>query len=172
MYLGHEFVIGAQGGPERVYLFLEFCSGGSLQSHLNTYGALTPPLISRYMSHLVEGLCYLHSRSPPVVHRDLKCANLLLTLDAGTGSQCLKIGDFGCSKVLHNNTLMEGEQSVAGSVFWMAPELMNRSNKLTKSVDIWSVGCCLVEMATALAPWAERKFDNIFQACHLIARSD
>mmetsp|Transcript_22005 Transcript_22005/g.61564 ORF Transcript_22005/g.61564 Transcript_22005/m.61564 type:complete len:689 (+) Transcript_22005:101-2167(+) len=168
-YFGHEFVIGAQGGPERVYLYLDYCSGGSLAAHLRNYGALDLPLIKKYVAQLLEGLVYLHSLSPPVVHRDLKCANLLLTHDAE-----VKITDFGCSKLLHGegeHRLTEAENSMAGSVFWMAPEALRGRQKLTCAVDIWSVGCCVVEMSNGVPPWNERKFDNILQAGFVIAQT-
>eukprot|EP00747_Dinoflagellata_sp_TGD_P018264 gnl/TRDRNA2_/TRDRNA2_126376_c0_seq1.p1 gnl/TRDRNA2_/TRDRNA2_126376_c0~~gnl/TRDRNA2_/TRDRNA2_126376_c0_seq1.p1 ORF type:complete len:643 (+),score=111.19 gnl/TRDRNA2_/TRDRNA2_126376_c0_seq1:281-1930(+) len=177
-YLGHEFVIGAQGGPERVYLFLEFCSGGSLSKHLRAYGPLEEPLLRRYVGQLVDGLCYLHSLSPPVVHRDLKCDNLLLAHDAGTGATNVKITDFGCSKGLSGSddggqaVLSEAEHSVVGSVFWMAPEVLRGRIKLARPVDIWSVGCCVVEMVTGKRPWAEKNFDNILQASIAIMESD
>lgn len=166
-YMGHEFVIGAQGGPERVYLFLEYCSGGSLAAQLRTYGALTEVLLRKYTGQLVEGLIYLHSLTPPVVHRDLKCANLLLTHSAD-----VKITDFGCSKWLSGtDAILEAEHSVVGSVFWMAPELLRGKPRLATCSDVWSLGCCVLEMATGHPPWSEKKFDNILQACHVIAES-
>lgn len=131
-YMGHEFVIGAQGGPERVYLFLEYCSGGSLAAQLRTFGALNELLLRKYTAQLVEGLIYLHSRSPPVVHRDLKCANLLLTHGAD-----VKITDFGCSKWLSgSDAVLEAEHSVVGSVFWMAPELLRGKPRLATCSDV------------------------------------
>ena len=60
-----------------------------------------------------------------------------------------------------------GQNSVAGSIFWMAPELFRGRGKLTTSSDIWSLGCCVLEMATGAAPWAERRFDNILQALRM-----
>eukprot|EP00930_Biecheleria_cincta_P033186 TRINITY_DN22984_c0_g1_i1.p1 TRINITY_DN22984_c0_g1~~TRINITY_DN22984_c0_g1_i1.p1 ORF type:complete len:644 (-),score=124.02 TRINITY_DN22984_c0_g1_i1:57-1880(-) len=165
-YLGHEFVMGSQGGPEKLHLFLEYCSGGCLAAQLRTYGPLREELIRKYTQQLVTGLAYLHSRSPPVVHRDLKCANVLLTHNGDA-----KLSDFGCSKLLSpNETVLEN--SVAGSIFWMAPELLKGKGKLTTSADVWSLGCCVLEMATGAAPWSERRFDNILQACHVIANSE
>lgn len=165
-YYGHEFVMGAQGGPEKLHLFLEYCSGGSLAAQLRTYGPVSEELLRKYTQQLVSGLVYLHSRSPPVVHRDLKCANLLLT-----HSGDVKIADFGCSKWVQPGESML-ENSVAGSIFWMAPELFRGHGKLTTSSDIWSLGCCVLEMATGCSPWAERRFDNILQACHVIANTE
>jgi len=166
-YLGHEFVMGAQQGPQRLHLFLEYCGGGCLSAQLRTYGPLKEDLLRKYTLQLVTGLTYLHSRSPPVVHRDLKCANVLLTQDGDA-----KIADFGCSKPLQaaGETLIEN--SVAGSIFWMAPELIRGKVKLATSCDVWSLGCCVLEMSTGSPPWHERGFDNILQACHVIANTE
>jgi len=78
-----------------LYLFLEYCNGGSVASHLKTFGPMRTSLVAKYAQQLLEGVHYLHSRNPPVVHRDLKGANILLTHDAN-----VKIADFGCSKWL------------------------------------------------------------------------
>ncbi|CAE7245848.1 MAPKKK3 [Symbiodinium microadriaticum] len=165
-YFGHEFVMGAQGGPEKLHLFLEYCSGGSLAAQLRTYGPVSEELLRKYTQQLVGGLMYLHSRSPPVVHCDLKCANVLLT-----HSGDVKIADFGCSRWIQPGEAVL-ENSVAGSVFWMAPELFRGRGKLTTTSDIWSLGCCVLEMATGSPPWFEKRFDNILQACHVIANSE
>merc|ERR1711939_329552 len=83
-YLGYD--LGPEkldeGVGERLFLFMEHCTGGSVGSHLSDYGHLELPLIQKYACQLLEGLDYLHTRQPPVVHRDLKCANLLLTYDS------------------------------------------------------------------------------------------
>jgi len=165
-YFGHEFVMGAQGGPEKLHLFLEYCSGGSLAAQLRTYGPVSEELLRKYTQQLVGGLMYLHSRSPPVVHCDLKCANVLLT-----HSGDVKIADFGCSRWIQPGEAAL-ENSVAGSVFWMAPELFRGRGKLTTTSDIWSLGCCVLEMATGSPPWFEKRFDNILQACHVIANTE
>merc|ERR1711879_364985 len=132
---------------------------------MGDYGRLELPLIQKYACQLLEGLEYLHTRQPPVVHRDLKCANLLLTHDSN-----LKITDFGCSKVL---TSGDKKHSIVGSIFWMAPELLeSNGDELSTCCDIWSFGCCLLEMATSKHPWTERKFDNFFHAWRFIVKED
>jgi len=167
-YLGHEFVWSLTGGPQRVLLVLEYCTGGSVALHLSNYGPLEVHLMSKYAQQLLEGLCYLHSQSPPIVHRDLKCANLLLTHVPD-----LKISDFGCSKCLASSDLLsEGGHTVVGTMFWMAPEVLRSNYNLTTRVDIWSLGCCMIEMATASKPWSERNFDNIFSAYRTIAETE
>lgn len=169
-YFGHEYTTGILGGVTsgKLLLFLEYCSGGSVAQHLRTYGPLEEQLLAKYSQQLLGGLSYLHSLTPPVVHRDLKCANLLLTHDAN-----VKIADFGCSKWLSSSqNFEEGKHSMVGSVFWTAPEVLKGDGALAISSDYWSFGSCVLEMATAKHPWSEHPFDNIFQACRLIVYSD
>merc|ERR1712232_572608 len=65
----------------------------------------------------------------------------------------------------------DGQNTVVGSVFWMAPEMLRGDKDVTTAIDIWSFGCCLVEMVTAMNPWAEQQLDNIFHACRFIVES-
>jgi len=170
-YFGHEYSSrGSIGNSQSLFLFLEYCSGGSVASHLRTFGSLEEQLLSKYAQQLLQGLEYLHSLTPPVVHRDLKCANLLLTHDAN-----VKLADFGCSKWLWDPDGLRDEEakhSMVGSVFWAAPEALRGGVELTTAVDYWSFGCCIMEMATAKHPWSEHQFDNIWQACRHIVLSD
>jgi len=119
------------------------------------------------MSQVICGLDYLHSRTPPVIHNDLKCANLLLTHDA-----CIKIGDFGASSVRRDDAHDDKKGAVIGTILWMAPEvLQSQGKKCSLKSDVWSVGCCLVETATARQPWSEKDIDNVFHAWRTIVMS-
>merc|ERR1719204_3009768 len=70
-YLGNDFLEG------RLFIYLEYMSGGSIAQVLSQFGPLDEPVCSRYARQLLEGLEYLHSRNPPVLHRDIKGANIL-----------------------------------------------------------------------------------------------
>jgi len=80
-----------------------------------------------------------------IIHRDIKAANILITMD-GT----LKLADFGVSDYLNN--LEEGE--LVGTPLWMAPEVLSRK-KPTYACDIWSLGITLIEMGDGFPPYAE-----------------
>jgi len=70
----------------------------------------------------------------------------------------VKVGDFGAAKYIAYSDYLssisdcEGFMSIKGSLFWMAPELINQQ-KHGKKIDIWSLGCTVIEMATGNHPW-------------------
>lgn len=153
-YLGNDFI------NDRLYIYLEYMPGGSISQVLEHFGALGEPLVAQYTRDVVLGLEYLHSRETPVLHRDIKGANILVGLD-GTA----KLSDFGCSKRSANTAV----NTLRGSVPWMAPEVMLQKESGRKA-DIWSLGCVVVEMRTAAPPWGH--FDNHLAAMLRIAMSN
>eukprot|EP00930_Biecheleria_cincta_P017275 TRINITY_DN13785_c0_g1_i1.p1 TRINITY_DN13785_c0_g1~~TRINITY_DN13785_c0_g1_i1.p1 ORF type:complete len:404 (-),score=86.53 TRINITY_DN13785_c0_g1_i1:126-1337(-) len=130
----------------------------SLRSMLEQFGALEALALAKATQQLLQGLQYLHEYKPPVVHRDLKGANVLVDCDF-----CLKLADFGCAK--HS----AGTKSFAlvGSPHWMAPEVFQRRDGHGRKADIWSLGCVVIEMATAANPWG--CFNNVMDALKTIA---
>ena len=87
-------------------------------------------------------------------------ANIFLT-DEGN---CLKLGDFGSAVQIKAHSTMPGElQGFVGTQAYMAPEIFMKSGSIGhgRAADIWSVGCCVVEMASGRRPWSE--FDSNYQ---------
>jgi len=154
--LGHEVVKG------HLCIYLEYVPGGSLRSHLEEFGALEEPLLRKASRGILKGLDYLHTHNPPVVHRDLKGANVLVDL-----SFCCKLADFGCSK---RSTQTQSFTS-CGSAQWCAPEVFKDELGFGRKADIWSFGCVVLEMATAADPWGKGVFDNMMQVVHVICMS-
>lgn len=73
-----------------------------------------------------------------MIHRDLKCANILVT-ESGN----IKLAGFGLSIMEDSQSLKPGTRSS----YWMAPEIANRrSGGYDSRADIWSFGCTVVEM--------------------------
>ncbi|CAN4093643.1 unnamed protein product [Withania somnifera] len=96
-----------------------------------------------------SGMEYLHSKN--IVHFDLKCDNLLVSLRDPQRPIC-KVGDFGLSRIKHN-TLVSG--GVRGTLPWMAPELLNgSSNRVSEKVDVFSFGITMWEILTGEEPYA------------------
>lgn len=146
-----------------LFIYLEYVPGGSMSSLLAEFGPLDNSLLRSTTSGLLEGLHYLHSRSPPVVHRDIKGANILVDLNFK-----VKLADFGCSK---RNDLTKSFTTI-GSIPWMAPEVILQQQGHGRKADVWSFGCVIIEMATAEKPWGKDAFENYMFALRRIAMTD
>ena len=132
---------------EKIRIYMEYLPGGSLSSMLKQYGAFPEHLVRKFSFQILKGLHYLHSHG--VIHRDLKCGNILVSNKA-----TVKIGDFGASKAVGSEAFQEMCNSVKGSLYWMAPEVV-KGEGYTWSADIWSLGCIVVEMSSGLHPWSQ-----------------
>ncbi|RYP50432.1 hypothetical protein DL768_004024 [Monosporascus sp. mg162] len=145
--------LGCSSSAEHLNIFLEYVPGGSVQTMLNSYGALPEPLVRSFVRQILNGLSYLHNRD--IIHRDIKGANILVD-NKGT----IKISDFGISKKLEASNILSGANnnkhrpSLQGSVFWMAPEVVKQTS-YTRKADIWSLGCLVVEMMTGTHPFPD-----------------
>lgn len=124
----------------------EFFTSGTIRSYVNDV-VRTPTrfVIAKWCKQILEGLNYMHTREPPVIHRDLKCDNLFI--DASEG--IVKIGDFGLSKAVPTGEAV----SCLGTPAYTAPEVY--SGKYTTKADIWSFGLCVLEMVTGETPYSE-----------------
>ncbi|OAY33819.1 mitogen-activated protein kinase kinase kinase 5 isoform X2 [Manihot esculenta] len=145
-YYGSEIV------EDHFYIYLEYVHPGSINKYVREHcGAITENVVRSFTRHILSGLAYLHSMK--TIHRDIKGANLLV--DA---SGVVKLADFGMSKHL---TGQAAELSLKGSPYWMAPELMqavmqkDSNSDLALAVDIWSLGCTIIEMFTGKPPWSD-----------------
>ncbi|KAG4182874.1 hypothetical protein ERO13_A09G073250v2 [Gossypium hirsutum] len=145
-YYGSEIV------EDKFYIYLEYVHPGSINKYVRDHcGAITESVVRNFTRHILSGLAYLHSTK--TIHRDIKGANLLV--DA---SGVVKLADFGMSKHLSGQ---RADLSLKGSPYWMAPELMqavmqkDNSSDLALAVDVWSLGCTIIEMFTGKAPWSE-----------------
>lgn len=99
--------------------------------------------VVRWMRCAAEGLRYLHTSEPPIIHRDIKPDNCLL-FDDGL---CLKLADFGVTRHGHINMT-----NMAGSIIWMAPEVAN-STQYTAAVDTYSWALMFWECLTRKIPY-------------------
>jgi serine/threonine protein kinase len=162
-YLDSEIIDGT------LFIYLEYISGGSIKYILDKYGIIKENLIKLFLKQILEGLSYLHSRG--IVHRDIKAGNILLDIKGN-----IKLSDFGCSGIckpeesntLSNSSHCELLQSMKGTLPWMAPEVVLQK-KYGKKADVWSLGCTLIEMATASPPWG--KLENCYQTMRKIGRT-
>ncbi|XP_062219849.1 mitogen-activated protein kinase kinase kinase YODA-like [Phragmites australis] len=136
---------GSETVDDKLYIYLEYVSGGSIHKLLQEYGQFGEQAIRSYTKQILLGLAYLHAKD--TVHRDIKGPNILVDPNGR-----VKLADFGMAK--HIN----GQQcpfSFKGSPYWMAPEVIKNSNGCNLAVDIWSLGCTVLEMATSKPPWSQ-----------------
>ncbi|KAG5339661.1 M3K4 kinase, partial [Acromyrmex charruanus] len=144
---------------EEMLIFMEFCAEGTLESLVAGSGnGLPESLVRKYTHQLLSAVAALHSHG--IVHRDIKTANIFLT-DEGNS---LKLGDFGSAVQIKAHTTMPGElQGFVGTQAYMAPEVFMKSESSGhgRAVDIWSVGCCIIEMASGRRPWSD--YDSNYQ---------
>ncbi|XP_073123495.1 mitogen-activated protein kinase kinase kinase 5 isoform X2 [Henckelia pumila] len=145
-YFGSEIV------GEKFYIYLEYVHPGSINKFIHDHcGAITEAVVRNFTRHILCGLAYLHSKK--TIHRDIKGANLLVDAYG-----VVKLADFGMAKHLSGQA---ANLSMRGSPYWMAPELLNfgmqkdANSDLALAVDIWSLGCTIIEMLNGKPPWSE-----------------
>lgn len=156
--------IGIKRRKDILNVFMEYVPGGSIASLLQRFGPLGDNVTRVYTRQILIGLDYLHSQR--VVHRDIKGANILVEK-----SGRIKLADFGMAKMLEFVDVERSDyakKAVKGSAYWMAPEVIRKS-EVTLGCDVWSVGCTVIEMASAKPPWCE--CSTQVQAMYKIASS-
>ena len=153
-HLEHPNIVQYLGFERKEYsmsIYLEYISGGSVGSCLRKHGRFEEPVVKSMTIQTLRGLKYLHNES--ILHRDLKGDNILLDLD-GT----CKISDFGISKKSDDIYRDDITNSMQGSVFWMAPEVVRTDGQgYSAKVDIWSLGCVVLEMFAGKRPWSREE---------------
>lgn len=149
---------GIEVHRDRVYMFMEYCSGGSLASLLEHGRIEDEQVIMIYALQLLEGLAYLHDLK--IAHRDIKPENILLDHNG-----IIKYVDFGAAKLiarqgktLVGKTLVQegskGNKSLMGTPMYMSPEVVKGETPgHIGAIDVWSLGCVILEMATGKPPW-------------------
>eukprot|EP01122_Echinamoeba_exundans_P016971 TRINITY_DN8780_c0_g1_i1.p1 TRINITY_DN8780_c0_g1~~TRINITY_DN8780_c0_g1_i1.p1 ORF type:complete len:603 (+),score=88.11 TRINITY_DN8780_c0_g1_i1:336-2144(+) len=148
-------------------LVLEYASSGSLYHAIHAakkqFSTRTKFVIAL---DVAAALQYLHSKSPPLVHRDLKSANVLLT-----ENHRAKLADFGISRSLSSNNTMT---SNVGTIQWCAPEIWDDSRAYTEKVDVYSFGILLWELFSCRVPFSESAANPVTLAMKIMggARPD
>jgi serine/threonine-protein kinase len=145
------------------YLVMEYLAGSDLADVIATGGPVSPDLAMEYVLQASEALAEAHALG--IVHRDLKPANLFLTRRAD-GSPCVKVLDFGISKVTDGaNHSKTKTSAVMGSPAYMSPEQMRSSRDVDGRSDIWALGAILYELLAGAPPFDA---DTVPQLCLMI----
>ncbi|KKY34028.1 putative ste ste20 ysk protein kinase [Diaporthe ampelina] len=138
-------------GPS-MWIITEYCGGGSVSTLMRPSGGLPEKWIVPILREVAEALKWVHKEG--IIHRDIKCANVLVT-EAGGVQLC----DFGVAGIIE--TKFDKRSTVTGTLNWMAPELFDMSVSYGTEVDIWAFGSLAFEAATGLPPNAKNmsRFD-------------
>ncbi|KAM9467702.1 serine/threonine-protein kinase WNK1 isoform 4-T4 [Clarias gariepinus] len=132
-------------GRKCIVLVTELMTSGTLKTYLKRFKVMKIKVLRSWCRQILKGLHFLHTRTPPIIHRDLKCDNIFIT--GPTGS--VKIGDLGLATLKCSSFA----KSVIGTPEFMAPEMYEE--KYDESVDVYAFGMCMLEMATSEYPYSE-----------------
>ncbi|KAF8388901.1 hypothetical protein HHK36_025582 [Tetracentron sinense] len=137
-------------------LINEYLANGNLQDYLTGENALSWEERLRIAVDAAQGLEYLHNGcKPPIVHRDVKTANILLDENLQG-----KIADFGLSKVFPDEGGTHVSTMVVGTTGYLDPEYYI-SNKLNEKSDVYSFGIVLLELITGLPAFIKTSSERI-----------
>ncbi|XP_077073773.1 serine/threonine-protein kinase WNK2 isoform X7 [Siphateles boraxobius] len=132
-------------GKKCIVLVTELMTSGTLKTYLKRFKVMKPKVLRSWCRQILKGLHFLHTRTPPIIHRDLKCDNIFIT--GPTGS--VKIGDLGLATLKRTSFA----KSVIGTPEFMAPEMYEEH--YDEAVDVYAFGMCMLEMATSEYPYSE-----------------
>src|SRR5208283_250424 len=137
----------------RSYVTMEYAAGGTLHSYLRANAPLSVDKAIDFGKQICSGLAAAHSQKPPIIHRDIKPQNIVVTLNES--EVVLKLADFGLAKNIDPKLRMV---SAAGTLLYMPPEGFH--NYETPASDVYSAGIVLYEMLTGSFPFEEVEFSD------------
>ncbi|MBI3669740.1 MAG: protein kinase [Acidobacteria bacterium] len=134
------------------YIAMEFVEGQPLSEAIPRDG-LPAEMVVRYGAQIADALGHAHQRG--VIHRDLKCANVIVT-----PQNRVKILDFGLAthrreeftEATQSRVSLKESGAIAGTLYYIAPEILQGASADARS-DIWALGVILYEMAASVRPF-------------------
>ncbi|CAL3963961.1 unnamed protein product [Diplocarpon coronariae] len=138
-------VIEALPVNQAMWMITEYCGGGSVATLMKPTapGGLNEKWIIPILREVSEAIKWVHQAG--IIHRDIKCANVLVT-EHGDVQLC----DFGVAGIVESK--IDKRSTIIGTPHWMAPELFGSSPNYGNEVDIWAFGSMVYEIATGLPP--------------------
>ncbi|KAK9900495.1 hypothetical protein P389DRAFT_165845 [Cystobasidium minutum MCA 4210] len=145
-----------------VFILMEYCSGGGIIDMMNTrlQNRLTEAEILTIFSDVVEAVCWMHTRNPPLMHRDLKVENILLA-----GPDFYKVCDFGSATTpkrapqsMQEIQALEAELNKTTTLQYRAPEMCDvwSRKEVGLPADIWALGVLLYKLCFYTTPFEEQ----------------
>ena len=139
-----------QNKKDLAFFVMEYVQGGDLEQYLNSFinSNILMPInkVLTLIRQILMGLNTLHMSNPPIIHRDLKLKNILLTFD-NCGEIVVKISDFGFSKEV---TTKISDIDIVGTRPYMAPECFKKT--ISTMTDIYAVGVIFYQLLTNKFP--------------------
>lgn len=131
------------------YIIMEYLEGGELLNLMHEKKILTEEEARSIFKQIISAIDYCHKQK--IIHRDLKMENIMR---ASNDSLTVKIVDFGVSGLFAGR---KSEVTKAGSLSYMAPELLMKSNVIASpEQDIWAIGCILYYMVVGKLPFEDK----------------
>ncbi|GAM85973.1 hypothetical protein ANO11243_039830 [Dothideomycetidae sp. 11243] len=133
----------------QLWIVSDYCSGGSVHTLMKVHEGRG--LDERYIIPIARELAIAlkHVHDAGVIHRDIKCGNILISEDGQ-----LQLCDFGVAAVVESEA--SKRSTIIGTPYWMAPEMHPHGSEdiiYGKDIDCWAFGCTLFEMATGMPPY-------------------
>ncbi|QPG74115.1 hypothetical protein FOA43_001437 [Brettanomyces nanus] len=150
---------GSYLNGHNLWIIMDLCAGGSVRTLLKP-GPLEEKYISIISRELLNALKFIHENG--VIHRDIKAANILISKDGQ-----VQLCDFGVAAQLTSTALKR--TTMAGTPYWMAPEVITEGATYNVKADIWSYGITIYEMATGNPPYGDK---DAMRALQMIAHHE
>ena len=154
-----------KGGGYEVFLLMEYCAGGGLIDYMNTrlQSRLTEPEILKIFSDAAEGVACMHYLKPPLLHRDLKVENILIS--SSSTSRQYKLCDFGsaapprpAATSAAEGRLIEDDVQKHTTLQYRSPEMIDvyRKQPIDEKSDIWALGVLLYKLSYYTTPFEDQ----------------
>jgi AP2-associated kinase len=154
-----------KGGGYEVFLLMEYCSGGGLIDFMNTrlQNRLTEPEILKIFSDVTEGVACMHYLKPPLLHRDLKVENVLIS--SSGSSRVYKLCDFGstapprpAATTAAEGRLIEDDVQRHTTLQYRSPEMVDvyRKQPIDEKSDVWALGVLLYKLCYYTTPFEDQ----------------
>ncbi|KAF8984844.1 hypothetical protein BGZ46_006786 [Entomortierella lignicola] len=154
-----------EGGGYEVLILMEYCGGGPVIDLMNRrlQHRLTEPEILKIFSNVCEAVAYLHYCEPPILHRDIKVENILLSnndyklCDFGSASTNILRGD-NIPRNVKDIQLLEEEINNHTTLQYRAPEMLDLYMRkgIDEKIDIWALGVLLYKLCYYTTPFEEQ----------------
>lgn len=128
-----------------IYIIEDYIEGETLSSVLENNGAQPQELVIEWAMQICEALEYLHTRTPAIIYRDMKPANVMLKPDGN-----IKIIDFGIARQYKEQSL--ADTISLGTRGYAAPEQFGGHGQTTPRTDIYCLGATLYHLVTGKSP--------------------